>query len=70
MSQVIQFLEAAGSSARLSAADYAASVAMLQVSTDQRQALLNGDHLALNALLDGRANMCCQISVPDGIELG
>ncbi|MDQ3510991.1 MAG: hypothetical protein M3414_04765 [Pseudomonadota bacterium] len=68
MSQVIEFLDAAGSNAQLSAVDYAASVAMLQVDADEKRALLDRDHLALAALLDGRTETCCHISLPDGDE--
>lgn len=65
MSQIIQFLDAAGSKAPLSAADYAASVAMLQIDDNQKQALLDRDPLALAALLDGRSKMYCYINAPD-----
>lgn len=68
MSQVIQFLDAAGSNAQLSAVDYAASVAMLQVDADEKQALLDRDHLALATLLDGRSKMYCYINSPDSDE--
>ncbi|MBA3485767.1 MAG: hypothetical protein H0T88_01010 [Lysobacter sp.] len=68
MSQIIQFLDAAGSNARQSAVDYAASVAMLQIDAEQKQALLDHDHLALTALLEGRTRMFCYINSPDSDE--
>lgn len=68
MSQVIQFLDAAGSNARQSPVEYAASVAMLQIDAEQKQALLDHDHLALTALLDGRTRMFCYINSPDSDE--
>lgn len=68
MSKIIQFLDAAGSNAQLSAADYAASIAMLQIDDDQKQALLDRNHLALTALLDGRSKMYCYINAPDRDE--
>lgn len=68
MSQVIRFLDAAGCNTQLSAADYAASVAMLQVDADQMQALLDRDHLALATLLDGRSKMYCYVNSPDKDE--
>ncbi len=65
MSEVIRFLDAAGGNPHLSAANFAAAVAMLQIDAGQKQALLDGDHLALSALLDGRAKMYCYINAPD-----
>lgn len=67
MSQAIQFLEALGSNpalVRLSAAEYAATVAALDVDQVQRQALLDRDHEALNGLLGGREKMLCLILNP------
>jgi len=49
----------------VSAADYAASVATLNVDASQQQALLSRDHAALNALLDGRAKMHCFVVAAD-----
>lgn len=66
MSNVIQFLERLGSNQALSSADYAASVAALDVDSKHRQALLKRDHAALNKLSDGRSEMCCMILTPDG----
>ncbi len=65
MSNVIQFLEAMGRKPALSPADYAASVAALEVDDAQRQALLERDHAGLNELLDGRVKMFCVIATPD-----
>ena len=65
MSNVIQFLEAMGRNPALSAAEYAATVAALDANDEQRQALLDRDHAALNQLLDGRAKMICMITTPD-----
>lgn len=67
MSNVIQFLEALGSNpamTKLSAAQYAATVATVDADDMQRQALLNRDHAALNDLLGGRAEMRCVIFPP------
>ena len=68
MSNVIQFLEAMGRNPGvhgLSAADYAASVALLEIDGAQQQALLDRNPAALNGLLEGRAKMFCMISTPD-----
>ena len=56
MSNVIRFLEAMGSQ-QLSSAEYAASVAALEVDASQRQALLKRDQAGLNDLLGGRQNV-------------
>lgn len=66
MSKVIQFLEILGRNQALSSAAYAATVAALDVDSQQRQALLKRDHAALNELSDGRSEMCCMILTPDG----
>lgn len=68
MSNVIQFLEAMGRNPGVhgaSAADYAASVALLDIDGAQRQALLARDPWALNGLLEGRAKMFFMVSTPD-----
>ena len=68
MSNVIQFLESMGRNpgmTRLSAADYAATVALLDVHDEQRDALLNRDHDALNGLLGGREKMVCAVWSPE-----
>lgn len=68
MSNVIQFLEAMGSRPAPSAAEYAAIVAGLEINDAQRRALLDADHAALNALLDGRAKMYCYVATPNEKE--
>lgn len=60
MSNVIQFLESMGRNPgipRLSVADYAATVALLDVGDAERQSLLSRDHSSLNDLLGGRVKM-------------
>lgn len=64
MSQIIQFLEAAGREPALSSAGYATAVASLDIPDAQRQALLERDPSALNALLDGRPRMICMVNAP------
>lgn len=67
MSQIIGFLENLGRSptcGRAPQADYAAIVASLQATPEQRQALLARDHAALSGLLGGRAQMMCLIWQP------
>ena len=64
MSQIIQFLEAAGREPALSPAGYATAVATLDIPDAQRQALLAGDPTALSALLDGRSRMICLVNAP------
>ena len=64
MSNAIRFLEAMGSR-QLSAAEYAATVAALEVDAPQRQALLDRDQTALSALLGGRPKMYCLIVAPN-----
>lgn len=68
MSQVIQFLAASGNNAQLCAADYADSVALLQIDGDQKRALLDRDPLALAELLNGRTRMFCFVNLPDKDE--
>lgn len=68
MSNIIQFLEAAGREPALSPVDYAMAVAALEIPDAQRQALMERDHAALNALLGGRARMICMINAPDEDE--
>ena len=65
MSNAIQFLEAMGGQARLSASDYTTAIAALDVDGKQRQALLARNHAALSELLGGRAQMRCYIATPD-----
>jgi len=66
MSNVIRFLETMGSTP-MSASEYAASVAALgrHVDPEQRRALLDRDHAALNDLLSGRATMRCAVFAGD-----
>jgi hypothetical protein len=62
MSNVIRFLESMGSDpslAHLSAAAYEQAVASLDAGHEQKQALLDRDVVALNALLGGRDKMYC-----------
>jgi len=68
MSNVIRFLEAMGRNPGihgLTAADYAASVALLGIDRAQQQALLDRNPLALNDLLDGRPKMFLLINIPN-----
>ena len=64
MSNVIRFLETMGSKP-ISAADYAATVAALEVGLPQRKALLDRDPDALSELLDGRRQLRCAIFAAD-----
>ena len=68
MSNVIQFLESLGSRPAPSPAEYAATVAALDVAPAARKALTERDHAALNDLLDGRATMFCFVAMPDESE--
>lgn len=56
MSTVIRFLESMGSR-QLTAAEYAANVAALELDAPQRQALLDRDQAGLNSLLGGRKKL-------------
>lgn len=67
MSKIIQFLESMGRDAlirRMSAAEYSAAVAALDVEPAQREALLQRDHVALNDLLGGRATQMMMTLFP------
>ena len=64
MSNIIRFLETMGSKP-ISPADYAATVAALEVGVPQRKALLDRDQDALNELLDGRRQLKCAIFAAD-----
>jgi hypothetical protein len=64
LSNVIQFLEAMGRSP-VSTAEYAASVAALNIDATQQQALLSRDHAALSGLLDGRKKMYFMVVAAD-----
>ena len=68
MSNVIQFLESMGGNAvmaRMTAADYEATVAMLDVEAASREALRFRDYKKLNGLLKGRPIMMCNVASPD-----
>lgn len=64
MSNIIRFLETMGSKP-ISPADYAATVAALEVGAPQRKALLDRDQDALSELLDGRRQLKCAIFAAD-----
>ena len=64
MSNVIRFLETMGRKP-ISPADYAATVASLEMGAPQRKALLDRDQDALNELLDGRRQLRCAIFAAD-----
>jgi hypothetical protein len=64
MSNIIRFLETIGRKP-ISPADYAATVAALEVGASQRKALLDRDQDALNELLDGRRQLKCAIFAAD-----
>ncbi len=71
MSNVIAFLEKMGNNAALAQQapqDYAAAVQALDVDHASRQALLDRDPSALNALLGGRLKMMCFLLPADGEE--
>ena len=64
MSNMVRFLETLGSNpalTKLSAAEFEAIVATLDVDNAQRQALIARDNAALNDLLGGRERMLCVI---------
>lgn len=68
MSNAIQFLESLGSNAassRLSAAEYTATVASLDIDAAQQQALLDRDEVRLNVLLGGLDSARCVIFTTD-----
>jgi hypothetical protein len=64
MSNVIRFLETMGRKP-ISPADFAATVAALEIEAPQRKALLDRDQSALNELLDGRRQLRCAIFAAD-----
>ncbi|MDQ3287521.1 MAG: hypothetical protein M3Q42_04540 [Pseudomonadota bacterium] len=71
MSQIIQFLDSLGSSSgasHLTEAQYAQSVAALDATGAERQALLERDHLRLGRLLGGREKLICAIFSPSREE--
>jgi hypothetical protein len=64
MSNVIRFLETMGRKP-ISPADFAATVAALEIEAPQRKALLDRDQGALSELLDGRRQLRCAIFAAD-----
>lgn len=68
MSNLIQFMEAAGRNPALSAVEYAATVEALDVDASQKKALHERDPQAINALLEGRETLYCLITTPDRDE--
>ena len=68
MSNVIRFLETLGSKPALTPAEYAATVAALDIDAAQQLAMLQRDPGTLNGLLGGRALMAMYIATPDGGE--
>ncbi len=72
MSNVIQFLETMGgnaASARMSAADYLAAIAVLDADTTCREALIARDSRMLVEALNARPFMMCGVVAPDeGVE--
>lgn len=65
MSNVIQFLESLGNRPALSAAEYAANVAALDVDVAQQRALLDRDQSTLGDLLGRRTRFLCSIFPAD-----
>lgn len=68
MSNALRFLETMGGNpaiGRMTASDYAAAVASLNLDAASQQALLARDHEALNRLLGGREKMMCMIWQPE-----
>lgn len=63
MSDIIRFLETMGRT-RVSAADYAAAVATLDLDASERDALLRRDASAINSLLGGRATQMMMMLFP------
>lgn len=64
MTSVVRFLEGIARSG-MPHADYDAAVAALPVDEEQRSALIQRDHMALNALLGGRPTMFFGVMAPD-----
>lgn len=68
MSNALRFLEAMGgnpATGRMTASDYAAAVASMDIDAASQQALLARDHEALNRILGGREKMMCLIWQPE-----
>lgn len=64
MLNTIRFLETMGANV-VSSADYAATVAALDVDQLEKVALLQHDHAKLNDLLGGRQKMFFAVCVPE-----
>lgn len=64
MTSVVRFLEGIARSG-MPHADYDAAVAALAIDEEQRSALIQRDHMALNALLGGRPTMFFGVMAPD-----
>lgn len=65
MSEVIRFLESMGRNPAITAGEFAASVAALEVDDAHKQALLQRDAISLNDLLGGRERMMLSQWAPD-----
>jgi hypothetical protein len=61
MSEVIRLLETMGRNPAVSAAEYAASVALLELEPSQRQPFLDRDPVSLGDLVGARVQMMCLI---------
>jgi hypothetical protein len=71
MSNAIQFLESLGASPASASRDpdaYARALSEVDVDEAQHRALIGRDADALARLLEGRAQMLCMVSTPDGGE--
>jgi hypothetical protein len=66
MLNTIRFLETVGANV-VSPADYAATVAALDVEQSEKMALLQRDHAALNDLLGGRGKMFLAVFAPEEV---
>lgn len=64
MTSVVRFLEGIARSG-MPQADYDVAVAALPIDEHQRSALIDRDHMALNALLGGRPTMFFGVMAPD-----
>jgi hypothetical protein len=64
MSSVVSFLESVARGG-VPDADYDSAVAALPIDEHQRNALMQRDHIALNALLGGRPTMFFGVMAPD-----
>jgi len=64
MFNTIRFLETVGANG-VSPADYAATVAALDVGQSEKKALLQRDYAALNELLGGRQKMFFAVLAPE-----